>query len=689
MKAFKKSKSHMKNIGIIILIGLMFACKKDDENKVEVVSAKAGSDKIASTYDTVTLDGSSSTPNGSITYEWSFSSKPSGSSSILQESTTATPYFIPDTKGNYIIELTVSTDKESDTDEVTVSVEQGTTNTKEFNGEIASDTKWTNHVANPAIPDYVITGDVYINATLTIEPGVVIHVKENHAFYVNKGGAIESKGTSTEKIVFTSANEIGDIYWKGIMIKSSSSTNLLDYTEIKYAGNSNLAFSGTDYATAVGIEDGKLSITNSKISNSKAYGLFLHSGEINDFAQNAFEQNQDYSIRLNASQVGKLDDATTFSDAGSAVLIYGSSLNEASDVNWTALNGGARYYVEGWLYVDSYLSISAGAIFDIAEDMAIKVNSTGVIVADASEGSTIVFTSKRASSGVYWKGFWINSNDARNKFANVEVSYAGNSEFNFPGSNYAAAIGVENGKISLVNSTINNSKNHGLYLHSTSGDEGKLGDFTSNTFSDNKGHAIKLMANEVKQIDAATSFSGNGWNGVSIYNSDMRDQGEWVNLNGSAKYKVEGWVDVKTGLTINPGAELTFDEDVALVVKSTGHFIAKGASGNEIIFTSSNEPGQIRWAGIWIQSSDARNEIDYAIVNYAGGYEFQYAGPNHTTAIAGDDDDSPYLTLTNSTVKNSGSYAVYWEGGTINDIEGVSANNTFIDNAQTPDIYTP
>jgi len=675
--------SKLKGLAIILLIGIFISCEKEDD--IDGVNADAGENLTASTNDTVYLSGENSSLGESITYNWIFTSKPEGSNSILQNPTTATPHFIPDLAGEYMIQLTVSTGTENDADEISVIVEQGQSSTIEFSGDISTDTRWTNHVATPGIPDYLITSNVYLNAELTIEPGVLIHVKEDNAFVVNKEGSIVSEGASGEEIEFTSANEEGEIHWKGIFVKSNFATNILAYTIVKYAGNTEFNFSGPNYATAIGIEDGKLSVKNTRVINSKGYGFFFHSGDIMEFSQNSFSQNQDYGIRINAAQAAKIDNETTFSDPGLAVLIYESTLEESAETNWPDLNADARYYVEDWININSYLSISPGAIFDFAEDKAIKVNSPGTFVADAAGSEKIVFTSKNIQAGLYWKGIWVKSNDSRNTLDNVEISYAGNSEWSFSGSDHAAAVALEDGKISLENSTVKNSKNHGLYLHSG----GMLLQFSSNSFMDNQDQAVKLMSDEVKSIDEATTFHGNGWDGVTIYNSAINEDAEWVDLNGSAKYKFEGWVDIHSGLTITAGAELVFDQEVALVVKNTGYLSAKGTSGNEITFTSSNETVPILWGGIWIQSSDGRNELDHVSVKYAGGYEFGFSGANYAAALAGDDADSPNLTLTNSSVTNSGSYAIYWEGGTINDVESVSANNEFINNAEAMDVVIP
>ncbi len=58
----------------------------------------------------VQLDGDSSDdPDGDpLTFSWSLTSKPTGSSASMMDATTATPTFIPDVPGAYIAELTVS-----------------------------------------------------------------------------------------------------------------------------------------------------------------------------------------------------------------------------------------------------------------------------------------------------------------------------------------------------------------------------------------------------------------------------------------------------------------------------------------------------------------------------------------------------------------------------------------------------
>ncbi len=85
--------------------------------------ADAGTDQVVDTGDFVMLDGAvSSDPDGdSLTYSWSFSSKPTGSSASLIDDTTVSPTFTPDLDGAYIVSLVVNDGLlDSDADQVTI-----------------------------------------------------------------------------------------------------------------------------------------------------------------------------------------------------------------------------------------------------------------------------------------------------------------------------------------------------------------------------------------------------------------------------------------------------------------------------------------------------------------------------------------------------------------------------------------
>jgi hypothetical protein len=103
----------------ILLLTMITGCG-DDENHEPV--ANAGSDVSALVGETVTLDGSLSTDSDGdqIQYTWMFFSVPQDSNATLSNPFSATPTFIVDKEGDYVVNLVVFDGLESNQDSVTV-----------------------------------------------------------------------------------------------------------------------------------------------------------------------------------------------------------------------------------------------------------------------------------------------------------------------------------------------------------------------------------------------------------------------------------------------------------------------------------------------------------------------------------------------------------------------------------------
>lgn len=86
--------------------------------------ANAGSDQNAIVGNTVTLNGSGSTnPSGvgTLTYNFTFMSRPAGSNATITNPTSVMPTFVPDVAGDYIVLLTVNNGTASSTATVKIS----------------------------------------------------------------------------------------------------------------------------------------------------------------------------------------------------------------------------------------------------------------------------------------------------------------------------------------------------------------------------------------------------------------------------------------------------------------------------------------------------------------------------------------------------------------------------------------
>jgi hypothetical protein len=85
--------------------------------------ASAGPDQSVAVTTTVQLDGngSSDVEGTTLTFQWSFVSVPIGSAAALSDSTSATPTFVADLAGAYVIQLIVNDGTEASApDTVTV-----------------------------------------------------------------------------------------------------------------------------------------------------------------------------------------------------------------------------------------------------------------------------------------------------------------------------------------------------------------------------------------------------------------------------------------------------------------------------------------------------------------------------------------------------------------------------------------
>jgi hypothetical protein len=92
-------------------------------NNAQPPLANAGPNQTVQVGNTVTLDGTGSTnPSGAgtLTYSWSFSSKPGGSNAVLNNPTSAMPTFVVDVAGTYMVSLTVSNGFGSSSASVTI-----------------------------------------------------------------------------------------------------------------------------------------------------------------------------------------------------------------------------------------------------------------------------------------------------------------------------------------------------------------------------------------------------------------------------------------------------------------------------------------------------------------------------------------------------------------------------------------
>ncbi len=330
---------------------------------------------------------------------------------------------------------------------------------------------------------YRISGDMDVRGKLTVAAGAIINFDENVLIRVY--GSLTAVGTATDRIVFTTSNPSGQLYWKGIYISSASSLNNFDFTDFSFAGNSPIDFAGADFAAAIGVDiAGKVSVKNSTFSNNKDYGIYVDEsgGQIENFGLNSFSGNK-RGVGIPVDELDAIDGASTFTNNSFAdVEVFGSDLALDKVVTWKSLTTGASYRITGNIRVFGKVTVEAGASFKMDEDVQILVD--GAFTAKGTSSNMITFTSSNIDGGLHWKGFYFSSTDASNEFDFCNIAYGGNSPHDFTGADFAANIGVNtDGRVTISNSTISNSSAYGIYSKGTANDF--AGAAAGNTFTAN------------------------------------------------------------------------------------------------------------------------------------------------------------------------------------------------------------
>ena len=204
-------------------------------------------------------------------------------------------------------------------------------------GTISGSETWT--LAQSPV---LITCDVRIDGTVTIEPGVVVAVDDDKDIGIYTGSLI-AVGTPAEPIVFTSSTGTAPGSWGGLVIRDGAGPIELDQVEFRYGGST--------YYQAV-----------------------------------------DFPIRLDPTFVPQLGAVTLQDNRIDAI--------ELRSGTWTTgmhlLNNGHVYWIDGDMTVDpgATLTIDPGVIIKFDDDVN-DLRVHGTLIADAAGDAPIVFTSYR------------------------------------------------------------------------------------------------------------------------------------------------------------------------------------------------------------------------------------------------------------------------------------------------------
>ncbi|MFN2395560.1 MAG: PKD domain-containing protein [Bacteroidales bacterium] len=652
---------------IFILAFIFTACEEDD-TALHGLTAEAGTDREVSVGQTVELNSGASTDmNGEgFNSNWSFVSRPAGSSSTINNADSELATFVPDVAGDYLVNLTISNGLGESSDEVLLTAINA--GTQDIGGTYSEELHLINLVENPDVPDYIVTSGLTMTARLRIDPGVRIDVTSDVLIRIRNDGFLEANGTATEPIVIKGTSNVTGS-WRGIWSESSDFDNVLNHVQISGAGSNNIT-SGAPRA-AVFVSGNRLSFNHCTFSDINGYGISVNNTGVQIPLENCFfSDNQQGAMRITADQIKYIDSETNFNNH--EIVITGTNLSSDSDHTWPAAQNGS-YLFSSSLSVYDNVTIEAGAVLLFDNDVLIRFRGTnGKYQALGSLEKPIVFKGSVEQAGA-WRGITIESSNIENLFQHVQFFHAGHSDL-LSGYGKAAVGFSSDARGTFSNVYLNDIDGYGMYIRY----DGTQISFADLGFGQNISQgALHIHAAQIAYLDNQSNFAGNYVvvNGGQI--SEDQDV-EWPFLL-SGSYLFINTTNIYGKVNIQPGAILEFDNDILMRVRNNGVLAANGTASGNILFTRKNGSTDY-WKGIVIESSSVENSMDYVEISYAGNSNLISGFGKTNLGLS----SSARLNLSNSTISNSLGYGIWLRSGA----DFTQSNNTFINNAEG-DIYEP
>jgi hypothetical protein len=336
----------------------------------------------------------------------------------------------------------------------------------------------------------------------------------------------------------------------------------------------------------------------------------------------------------------------------------------------TTVEEGKTIKVCGDLYVQSTLTFSPGVTVLMCEGASITVDVNGSLSSVGTDQKPITIKGNTSTKG-YWAQITFKSNNPNNKLVHTTVKDGGSYWYHLFSSVY-----VETGaQVTVTNSTINNSKEIGLYIDNGA----SLTSFSNNIFSNNGTFGLKISASNVQKLDIASNYNqSNGVNYIGVIDNTINNNHTW--LATPVPYLLEQGLVINGNLTLNPNVKIKVEANQSIEIYSTGSMNASGTAANPISIEGKVATNGY-WYGIFYSSNNTNNVLLHTTVKDAGGYwyyDFSTIGINN----------SARLSLDQSTITNSYSWGVqvfsggniYTNGSLQTTESGVTSNNSLSGN---------
>jgi hypothetical protein len=284
----------------------------------------------------------------------------------------------------------------------------------------------------------------FIEAPLTLEPGVVVAALADVQIIVTGGGALNAAGTQEAGVRFTSVGNLPG-FWGGIMIQTANAANV--FNEVLFENGGSRPWSGDPDSRAMVYMDGnsKAVFSNSAFRGSGHYALWVPEGaDISGFASNVLEFNGRAMV-VHPNRAGAIAANNLFLDNTENRVRISFGNNDAVTAAQTWRDFGTPFYVATRTYIRAPLAIEPGTEIEFAQDASLVLADLGAMQAVGTVNDRIQFRGGQDLVG-YWKGIEFGTANLLNRLTHVDFANAGSSSWfgggNSTGTLYVASTGL-------------------------------------------------------------------------------------------------------------------------------------------------------------------------------------------------------------------------------------------------------
>lgn len=282
--------------------------------------------------------------------------------------------------------------------------------------------------------------------------------------------------------------------------------------------------------------------------------------------------------------------------------------------------------------------VSRGGVLGVSRaftDINNRFYPAGTIIAIGTEEAPIRLVGAVAEPGS-WNGLAIGS-AKENRLSHVEVAYGGARN----GYNLTLGHGA---RVEITDSVFRDASGNGMGLDSNTV---ALPGFARNEFRSNAGVPFRLYPHQMRYMDAASVFEGNGLDVIEVRSGTLSGPASHVWPKTSVPFHLTGSINVDTDLGIEPGFQLLASGSWIRVRTLGGSVVAVGTPDAPIRFTG--RPAEAgAWSGLQIDSAAAENEFAFVEIAHGGG-----ARGHHNLTLTGS------VAVTNSTIRDSAACGIF------------------------------